>query len=115
MCRRTLARQAAHAVRRRIGWKSGRRLERTAPGCDASALRACPTRRLTGAAESLLLDLLLTWCRDRQLIKARGRQRTDSTHILAAGRALNRGEVVGERGGMRRIRLLSWFPSGCAR
>jgi transposase len=40
--------------------------------------------------------MLLTWCRDRQLIKARGRQRTDSTHILAAVRALNRIEVVGE-------------------
>jgi hypothetical protein len=36
------------------------------------------------------------WCRDRQLIKARGRQRTDSTHVLAAVRALNRLEVVGE-------------------
>jgi transposase len=35
-------------------------------------------------------------CRNRQLIKARGRQRTDSTHILAPVRALNRLEVVGE-------------------
>jgi Transposase DDE domain len=39
---------------------------------------------------------LLTWCRDRQLLKAGGRQRTDSTQILAAVRALNRIEVVGE-------------------
>ena len=53
-------------------------------------------RLLAGAAESLLFDTLLTWCRDRQLVKARGRQRTDSTHILAAVRALNRIEVVGE-------------------
>jgi hypothetical protein len=39
---------------------------------------------------------LLTRCRERQLVKARGRQRTHSTHILAAVRALNRIEVVGE-------------------
>jgi transposase len=44
----------------------------------------------------LLVDTLLTWCRDRHLVKAGRRQRTDSTHILAAVRALNRIEVVGE-------------------
>ena len=59
---------------------------------SASFAPAC----IAGAAESLLFDTLLTWCRDRQLVKARGRQRTDSTHILAAVRALNRIEVVGE-------------------
>jgi transposase len=36
----------------------------------------------------------LTWCRDHQLLKARGQQRTDSTHALAAVRALNRVAVV---------------------
>ena len=39
---------------------------------------------------------MLIGCRDRQLVTARGRQRTDSTHILAAVRALNRIEVVGD-------------------
>ena len=34
-------------------------------------------------------------CRERGLLKARGRQRTDSTHVLAAIRALNRLGVVG--------------------
>ena len=34
--------------------------------------------------------------RDRGLLKARGRQRTDSTHVLAAVRALNRVELVTE-------------------
>jgi transposase len=51
---------------------------------------------MVGAAGSLLFDPLLAWCRDRQLAKARGRQRTDSTPILAAVRALNRREVVGD-------------------
>src|SRR5918999_4273186 len=32
-------RQAAHAVRRRIDWQDVLRLERTAPGVDASVLR----------------------------------------------------------------------------
>jgi transposase len=89
-------RQAAHAVRSRIDWKYVLRLDLTDPGFDASVLSEFRTRLITGAAESLLLDTLLTWCRDRQLVKARGRQRTDSTHILAAVRALNRIEVVGE-------------------
>jgi hypothetical protein len=44
----------------------------------------------------LLFETLLAWCHTRQLVKARDRQRTDSTHILAAVRALNRLEVVGE-------------------
>jgi transposase len=34
--------------------------------------------------------------RDHGLVKARGRQRTDSTHVLAAVRGLNRLERVGE-------------------
>jgi transposase len=89
-------RQAAHAVRRRIDWKYVLRLELTEPGFDASVLSEFGTRLVVGAAESLLFDTLLTWCRERQLVKARGRQRTDSTHILAAVRALNRLEVVGE-------------------
>ena len=89
-------RHAAHAVRRRIDWQYVLRLELTAPGCDASVLSAFRSRLLAGSAASLLFDRLLTWCCDHQLVKARGRQRTDSTHILAAVRALNRLEVVGE-------------------
>jgi transposase len=89
-------RQAAHAVRSRIDWTYVLRLELTDPGFDASVLCEFRGRLIAGAAESLLFEILLTWCRDRQLVKARGRQRTDSTHVLAAVRALNRLEVVGE-------------------
>jgi transposase len=89
-------RQAAEAVRSRIDWKYVLRLELTDPGFDASVLSEFRSRLITGAAESLLFDTLLTWCRERQLVNARGRQRTDSTHVLAAVRALNRIEVVGE-------------------
>ena len=83
-------------MRSRIDWKYVLRLELTDPGFDASVLSEFRARLIAGAAESLLFETLLTWCRDRQLVKARGRQRTDSTHILAAVRALNRIEVVGE-------------------
>src|SRR3982751_6703458 len=43
-----------------------------------------------------LIELLLNRLREAQLVKARGRQRTDSTHVLAAVQALHRLECVGE-------------------
>ncbi|MGI5199898.1 hypothetical protein ACQEVY_40725 [Streptomyces sp. CA-288835] len=46
--------------------------------------------------EVKLLDLLLTALKDRGLVKAGGRQRTDSTRVLAAVRDLNRLELAGE-------------------
>jgi transposase len=49
-----------------------------------------------GKAERLLFDALLRDLRERGLIKTRGRQRTDSTHVLADVRRLNRLERVGE-------------------
>ena len=53
-------------------------------------------RLVTGGAELRRLDTLLGRLRERQLLKIRGRQRTDSTHVLAAVRVLNRLEQVGE-------------------
>jgi transposase len=88
--------QAAHALRTRIDWKYVARLALTDRGFDGSVLSEFRGRLLDGAAETLLLDRLLAWCRARNLLRVRGRQRTDSTHVLAAVRALNRIEVVGE-------------------
>jgi transposase len=87
-------RQAVHAVRNRIDWTDVLRLELTDAGFDASVLSAFRTRLIPRAAESWLFDPWLPWCRARHLVKAGGRQRTDSTHMLAAVRALNRIEVV---------------------
>ena len=42
------------------------------------------------------MDKLLERCQQWKLIKAKGNARTDSTHILAAIRNLNRLEYVGE-------------------
>jgi transposase len=89
-------RQTADAVRSRIDWKYVLHLELTDPGFDASVLCEFRTRLISGAAEQVLFDTLLNWCREQQLLKAGGRQRTDSTHVLAAVRALNRVELVGE-------------------
>jgi transposase len=89
-------RQAAEAVRARIDWKYLLGLELTDPGFDPSVLGEFRTRLLAGSAEERLLERLLTRCRDLGLLKARGRQRTDATHVLAAVRALNRLELVGE-------------------
>jgi transposase len=72
------------------------RLDLTDAGFDASVLCEFRARLVAGEAEDLLLDGLLTWCRERGLLKARGQQRTDSTHVLAAVRALNRLELVSE-------------------
>jgi transposase len=88
--------QAANAVRSRIDWKYLLRLDLTDAGFDASVLCEFRGRLVAGEAEDLLLDTLLTWCRERGLLKARGKQRTDSTHVLAAVRALNRLELVSE-------------------
>jgi transposase len=53
-------------------------------------------RLVTKDADRLLLDTLLARLRQLGLIKPRGRQRTDSTYVLAAVRRLNRLERVGE-------------------
>ena len=89
-------RQAAEAVRARIDWKYLLSLELTDPGFDYSVLSAFRDRLLAGSAEELLLDKLLERCRALGVLKARGQQRTDSTHVLAAVRVLNRLELVAE-------------------
>src|SRR4051794_17323011 len=89
-------RQAADAVRGRIDWKYALGLELTDPGFDHTVLSEFRSRLVTGRAEQQLLDTLLDRCRELELIRERGRQRTDSTHVLAAVRALNRLERVGE-------------------
>jgi transposase len=89
-------RQAAEAVRARIDWKYLLGLELSDPGFDFSVLSEFRDRLLAGRAEALLLDTLLERCRALGLLKARGQQRTDATHVLAAIRVLNRLELVAE-------------------
>jgi len=89
-------RQAADAVRARLDWKYVLRLALDDVGFDAAVLCAFHGRLVAGEAAWPLFEALLAWCQARQLRKARGWQRTDATHVLAAVRALNRVAVVGE-------------------
>lgn len=89
-------RQAADAVRSRIDWKYALALELADPGFDASVLSEFRSRLVAGQAELLLFETLLAQLHARGLVKPRTRQRTDSTHVLAAIHVLNRLECVGE-------------------
>lgn len=89
-------RQAADAVCGRIDWKYALGLELGDPGFDFSVLSEFRSRLLAGTSEKLLLDKMLHQFKDRGLLKAKGQQRTDSTHVLAAIRTLNRLESVAE-------------------
>jgi transposase len=89
-------RQAADAVRARIDWKYALSLELTDAGFAHTVLSEFRSRLIDGGAEHLLLDVLLERFRELGLLRAGGSQRTDSTHVLAAVRALNRLELVGE-------------------
>lgn len=89
-------RQAADAVRARIDWKYALGLALTDTGFNYSVLSEFRTRLITGAAEQQLLDAMLTAFKARGLLKVRGKQRTDSTHVLVAIRVLNRLECVCE-------------------
>jgi transposase len=89
-------RQAADAVRARIDWKYALSLQLADSGFDASVLCEFRGRLLEGGSERLLFDHLLNRYGEMGLVKARGKQRTDSTRILAVVRGLNRLELVGE-------------------
>jgi len=89
-------RQAADAVRRAIDWKYALALELTDAGFHFSVLSEFRDRMLAAEAQLAPLDHVLELCRARGLLKARGKQRTDATHVLAAIRTLNRLECLGE-------------------
>ena len=88
-------RQAADAVQGRIDFKYALGLELSEPGFDHTVLSEFRARLIAGNAEQLLLDTMLKLFKERGWLKARGKQRTDSTHVLAKIRALNRVLCVG--------------------
>jgi transposase len=94
-------RQAAEAVRSRIDWKYALGLELTDTGFAHSVLTTFRQRLLDGGAEKRLLEKMLEQLREAGWLTARGRQRTDATHVYAAIRELNRLELVGET--MRKV------------
>lgn len=66
------------------------------PGFDFSVLSEFRARVVAGGAEQAALDVLLAALVDKGLVKAGGRARTDSTHVISAVRDLNRLELAGE-------------------
>ena len=89
-------RQAADAVRSRLDWKYALSLELTDQGFDHTVLSEFRTRLVALTAEERFLETVLDLCKERGWLKTRGCQRTDSTHVLAKIRALNRAECVVE-------------------
>src|SRR3954453_12836130 len=89
-------RQAADAVRGRLDWKYCLGLTLDDEGFDFSVLCEFGARLVAGGLESSIFEALLARLIARGLLGPGGRQRTDSTHVLAAIRSLNRLELAGE-------------------
>lgn len=77
-------------------WKYALSLEMQDAGFHYSVLSEFRGRLIAGGQEMLLLQAMLDCFKEKKLLKARGKQRTDSTHILASIRVFNRLELVGE-------------------
>ncbi|MDH3256844.1 MAG: IS1182 family transposase [Nitrospinota bacterium] len=89
-------RQAADAVRGRIDWKYMLGLGLSDPGFHYSVLSEFRQRLVSGGREQVLLDRLLERCQSLGLLKGKSKQRTDSTHVVAAVRGLSLLELAGE-------------------
>src|SRR6266508_3569509 len=83
-------REAAEAVADRISWKYSLGLELEATGFDYSALSEFRARLVEGGRADALLSLMLERLKDAGLVRAGGRQRTDSTHVRACGQRWRR-------------------------
>lgn len=89
-------RQAADQVRARMDWKFLLGLELDDPGFDFTILGDFRSRLIRHEMEEKVLEAVLERLSAAGLLRSGGRQRTDSTHVLAAVRTLNRMEFVGE-------------------
>ncbi|HXZ69726.1 MAG TPA: transposase [Streptosporangiaceae bacterium] len=89
-------RQAAEAVRTRIDWQYLLGLLLDDPGFDHTVLAELGGKVAGAGLEQVALDALLARLAADGLVEAGGKQRTDSTHVVAAVAALNRLELAGE-------------------
>jgi transposase len=88
--------EAAEAVRARLDWKYALALDIDDPGFDATILGDFRARLLAAGAEERLLTIMLDTLVDAGLLHARGRQRSDSLHVLGNLRCLSRLTLVAE-------------------
>lgn len=89
-------RQAAEAVRARIDVKYALVLGLEDPGFNHSVLSELRDRLIQADAGRQILDGILVAAWDKGLLKAAGRARTDSTHVLSSARGLYWLEMVTE-------------------
>jgi transposase len=89
-------RQAAEAVRTRIDWKYALGLDLADSGFDHSVLSEFRGRVAAGGLDQVVLDTLIGRLAADGLVRAGGKMRTDSTHVISAVRDLNRLELAGE-------------------
>jgi transposase len=89
-------RQAADQVRARLDWKFLLGLELDDPGFDFTVLGDFRDHLIRHGLEEKVLEAVLERLSGAGLLRAGGRQRTDSAHVLASVRTLNRMEFVGE-------------------
>jgi transposase len=111
-------RQAAGAVRTRIDWQYLLGLAWDDPGSGHTVLAGFRLRVAGAGLEQAALDALLARLAAGGLVKAGGKQRTDSTHVVAAVAALNRLELAGKACGPcwrhRQPPARTGWPSGSA-
>src|ERR1700749_1177604 len=86
----------AEAVRCRIDFKYALGLDLDDPGFHHSVLGDFRDRLLLDGRADRLLDLALARLKEAGLVRDRTSQRTDSTHVPAAGRGLGPPELVTE-------------------
>jgi transposase len=89
-------RVAAEAVRTRLDWKYLLGLPLEDPGFDHSVLPEFRAKVADAGLEQAPLDALLERLAADGLVKAGGKQRTDSTHVIAAVAGLNQLEPARE-------------------
>ena len=97
-------RQTADSVRGRIDWKYALSLELEDDGFNFTVLTdfraprsgSLRDRLIEGSREKQILDKMVSRFNELGLLKSRGKQRTDSTHILAALKELTRLEHLEE-------------------
>ena len=89
-------RQAAEAVRTRLDWKYALGLTLDDAGFDFSVLSEFRARVAEHGLEEAALDALLAKLAQDGLLRPGGKQRTDSTHVIAAVRGLHTIELAGE-------------------
>nr|WP_290665480.1 transposase [Ardenticatena sp.] len=89
-------REAAQCVRVRIDWKYALHLPLEDSGFHYSTLCSFRRRLEAHGQERLFFEKVLELLQAQGVVKKRGRQRTDSTHVLGVVKELSRLELIWE-------------------